>query len=138
MACFVVSATAGVGVAVAKHVIKHHEKKLEIKGIKRENTKFGSDTKWSYKLAILELMLFSGSFLLAIEHILHGEVVPFPPFLTAASNPTDTIEMLHEMSTVGVMMMFALIIAWAIGIIVIDAIKYKKRNSNTLKERANN
>ena len=86
MACFVVSAAVGVGTAVARHVVKHHEKKLALAGKEPKVEKFGSDVKWSKKLAYLELMLFAGSFILAIEHILHGEIVPFPPFFTAAGS----------------------------------------------------
>ena len=94
MACFVVSAAVGVGTAVARHVVKHHEKKLALEGKEPKVEKFGSDVKWSKKLAYLELALFSGSFVLAAEHMIHGEVVPFPPFLTAAADPSDAAEML--------------------------------------------
>ena len=127
MACFVVSAAVGVGTAVARHVVKRHENKLELEGKVQLPEKFGSDVKWSKKLSYLELTLFAGSFLLAIEHILHGEVVPYPPFLTAAADPADTAEMLNEMGTVGVAMLAVLIIAWAVGVFVVDYFKFKKR-----------
>ena len=133
MACFLVSATVGVGVSVARHIVKHHEKKLELEGKTQLPEKFGSDIKWSQKLAYLELTLFSGSFLLAIEHILHGEVVPFPPFLTAASNPADLAEMLTEMGTVGVAMLAILLVAWGVGVLIADYFKFKKRKKG-LKE----
>ena len=133
MACFLVSATVGIGVSVARHIVKHHEKKLELEGKTQLPEKFGSDIKWSQKLAYLELTLFSGSFLLAIEHILHGEVVPFPPFLTAASNPTDLAEMLTEMGTVGVAMLAILLVAWGVGVLIADYFKFKKRKKG-LKE----
>ena len=133
MACFLVSATVGVGVSVARHIVKHHEKKLELEGKTQHPEKFGSDIKWSQKLAYLELTLFSGSFLLAIEHILHGEVVPFPPFLTAASNPADLAEMLTEMGTVGVAMLAILLVAWGVGVLIADYFKFKKRKKG-LKE----
>ena len=129
MACFVVSAAAGVGVAVARHVCKHHEKKLELEGKTREIKKFGSDTKWSKKLSLLELMLFAGSFILAIEHIIHGEIVPYPPFFTAAANHADAMEMLYEMGTVGTAMLGILVVAWGVTISLIDLYKYKKRNA---------
>ena len=129
MACFTVSAVAGIGVAVARHIVKHHEKKLALEGKEPNIDKFGSDTKWSKKLGYLELTLFSGSFLLAGEHILHGEVTPYPPFLTAMSNIEDTTQMLKEMGTVGVAMLAILVAAWAIGVFVIDYIKYKKRKN---------
>lgn len=130
MACFLVSATVGIGTAVARHIVKHHEKKLELEGRVQVPEKFGSDVKWSKKLAYLELVLFSGSFVLALEHILHGEVVPFPPFLTAASNPADAAEMLTEMGTVGVAMLGILVAAWAIGVFVVDFLKFKKRKES--------
>lgn len=133
MACFLVSATVGIGVSVARHIVKHHEKKLELEGKTQLPEKFGSDIKWSQKLAYLELTLFSGSFLLAIEHILHGEVVPFPPFLTAASNPADLAEMLTEMGTVGVAMLAILLVAWGVGVLIADYFKFKKRKKG-LKE----
>ena len=84
MACFVVSAVAAIGVGAAKYVVKHHEKKNELTVSEPKEYKFGSEVKWSKKLAYLELMLWSGSFVLAGEHVLHGEVSPYPPFLTAA------------------------------------------------------
>lgn len=129
MACFVVSASVGVGVAVARHVVKHHEKKLELEGKTKEVSKFGSDTKWSKKLGILELMLFTGSFILAIEHIIHGEIVPFPPFFTAAASYDSAIEMLQEMGTVGTAMLGILVVAWAVTITLLDLYKYKKRTA---------
>ena len=135
MACFVVSAAVGVGTAVARHVVKHHEKKLALAGNEPKVEKFGSDVKWSKKLAYLELMLFAGSFILAIEHILHGEIVPFPPFFTAASSKETALEMLREMGTVGVTMLAILVAAWAIGVFVIDLVKYRKRKAQaSLKE----
>ena len=127
MACFLVSATVGIGVAVARHIVKNHENKLELEGKTQLPEKFGSDVKWSQKLAYLELTLFSGSFVLAIEHILHGEIVPLPPFLTAANNPADTAEMLTEMGTVGVAMLAILLVAWGAGVAIVDYLKFKKR-----------
>ena len=133
MACILVSATAGIGVAVARHIVKHHENKLELEGKTQLPEKFGSDVKWSQKLAYLELTLFSGSFVLGLEHILHGEIVPFPPFLTAASNPADAAAMLNEMGTVGVAMLAILLVAWGVGVLIADYFKFKKRKKG-LKE----
>ena len=127
MACFTVSAVAGVGVAVARHIVKHHENKLVLANREAPVEKFGSDIKWSKKLGYLELTLFSGSFILAAEHIIHGEVVPFPPFLTAMESAEETAEMWQEIGTVGVGMLAILVLAWAIGVFAVDFIKYRKR-----------
>ena len=131
MACFVVSAVAAIGVGAAKYVVKHHEKKNELTISEPKEYKFGSEVKWSKKLAYLELMLWSGSFVLAGEHVLHGEVSPYPPFLTAAGEGPEAVsEMLTEMGTVGVVMLAALVATWAIGVLVVDFLKYRKHKTS--------
>ncbi len=132
MACFTISAAAGIGVAVARHIVKHHEKKLELAGEAPKIEKFGSDIKWSKKLAYLELGLFAGSAVLAVEHIIHGEIVPWPPFFTS----TNASETLYEMGTVGVAMLGILVGAWAIGVLVADYIKFRKRKKAVNLEKA--
>ena len=47
--------------------------------------------------------------MLAIEHIAHEEVVPYPPFLTAG-----LAEVLPEMLSVGVPMTLAIITVWGL------------------------
>ena len=66
-----------------------------------------------------------GSALLAFEHVWHGEVVPFYPFLTAANDPGSTAVMLHEMATSGVAMAVLVTAVWA-GIVCIGAAVKKK------------
>ena len=123
MACFVVSAAAAIGVGAAKYIVRHNEKKAT----EPKEYKFGSEVKWSKKLAYLELMLWSGSFILAGEHIFHGEVTPFPPFFTAAGEGPEAVkEMLTEMGTVGVAMLGALVLVWAAGVLLVDYLKYRK------------
>ena len=137
MACFLVSATAAIGVGIAKYAVKHHENKLALETREPKEYKFGSEVKWSKKLSYLEMTLWGGSFLLAIEHILHGEVTPFPPFLTAAGEGADAVnEMLMEMGTVGVTMFGLLVAAWAVGVFVVDYIKYRKHKNKEIKVEA--
>ena len=57
-------------------------------------------------------MAWGGCALLAFEHVWHGEVVPWFPFLTAASHAEDAAEMLHEMGTVGVAMAALVTTVW--------------------------
>ena len=73
------------------------------------------------KLRWLSNMLWGGAVLLCFEHLWHGEVVPFPPFLTAASDPADTAVMLHEMSTVGVCMAVLITVVW-VGMVIVSNI----------------
>ena len=64
-------------------------------------------------------MLWGGAVLLAFEHIWHGEVVPWPPFLTAMSDAADTAEMLHEMATAGVRMAAIVTVVW-VGMLLVS------------------
>jgi len=65
------------------------------------------------KLGFLEAMLWGGSLLLALEHAWHGEVVPWPPFLTAMQSGADIATLLHEIAFVGVPMSAACVAVWA-------------------------
>ena len=78
------------------------------------------------KLHWLVKMALGGSFLLAIEHIYHGEITTFPPFLTAMKDPEDTKEMLHEIMTVGVSMAVLLVVVW-IGMVVVSEIAERRK-----------
>lgn len=70
------------------------------------------------KLGWLGQMMFGGSFLLAIEHVYHGEIIFTPPFLTAVKNG-ETAEMLHEMATRGVAMAVLLGVVW-VGMVAVS------------------
>ena len=70
------------------------------------------------KLGWLGKMMFGGSFLLAIEHIYHGEIIFTPPFLTAVKNG-ETADMLHEMATRGVAMAVLLGVVW-VGMVAVS------------------
>ena len=75
-------------------------------------------------------MLWGGSALLAFEHVWHGEVVPFFPFLTAVKDG-NAMEMLHEMATAGVSMALLVTAVWGImvGVVSMMEKKYKKTDS---------
>jgi hypothetical protein len=64
------------------------------------------------KLSILNALLWGGVILLAIEHVWHGEVTPWPPFLTAMATPADTAIMLSEMATIGTSMAVVVSLTW--------------------------
>ncbi|MEM2909954.1 MAG: hypothetical protein QXO01_02645 [Nitrososphaerota archaeon] len=66
------------------------------------------------KLWILNALLWGGVILLAVEHVWHAEVVPWPPFLTAMANPVDIPIMLHEMATVGTAMSVVTLAIWGV------------------------
>ena len=81
------------------------------------------------KLWVLNALLWGGVILLALEHIWHGEVFPWPPFLTAMVNPADIPIMLHEMATVGTAMSIATLITWG----MILTISYHMRKITPVK-----
>ncbi len=110
MACFVVPVTEAVVTTIAAKTMASREKKAAPAG--------GARIPFSRKLQWLNKLLWGGSGLLAFEHIWHGEVVPWFPFLTAASEPAAAAEMLHEMATTGTAMA-ALVTAVWLGILAV-------------------
>lgn len=124
MACFIVPASEAIAATVAVHILKSKEKKAETmcveEDVKHIKIGFSRKVKWLSKL------LWGGSSLLVFEHIWHGEVQPWFPFLTAAGTP-ESAAMLHEMSTVGVGMAVAVTAAW-LGMIAVSHISEKSTN----------
>lgn len=109
MACFMVPAAEAVATTIVAKVMESKESKQT----GQENFAEAKISA-SKKMKNLSGFLWGGSALLAFEHVWHGEVVPFFPFLTAASNSADAMEMLHEMGTVGVGMAVAVTLFWAV------------------------
>lgn len=130
MACFAVPVAEAVAVTVIAQVLSHKEKKKIALDSSSSNVAFSdcsikkSDGKinFSRKLMWLSKLLWGGSLLLAFEHIWHGEIVPWFPFLTAAGNAQDMAEVLHEMATVGVLMSVVVTAIWVGMVIVSDVI----------------
>ncbi len=117
MACFLVPTTEAIVTTVIKKVAD----------------KKGSDNIFIKKMGWLNNMLWGGSALLAFEHVWHGEVTPWFPFLTAASNAEDAAEMLHEMGTVGVGMAVLVSVCWAGMVLVSERIRKREPEAATDK-----
>lgn len=118
MACFVVPVAEAVVTSVTAHILESKENKSE--KITPDNVRFSKKLKWLSKL------LWGGSFLLAFEHVWHGEIKPFFPFLTSAENPEAFSAMLGEMSTVGTGMALIVTTAW-ICMLIISGIAGKQQ-----------
>ena len=109
MACFTVPLAEAVVITAAEKIflrknadsVARQSKSLKIESLRE-------------KIRILEKMLYGGSFLLAAEHLYHGETSFVPPFLTAMKTPSEIPLMLHEMTTVGVGMAVAVTVVWGI------------------------
>ena len=132
MACFLVSAAEAVVVtAVEKSAEKKEENDVKSSESVREEVRI----PLSRKLKWLTYMLWGGAVLLAFEHIWHGEVVPWFPFLTAMSDPADAAEMFHEMATVGVCMAMLITAVWLVMCRVADSIA-KRPATGDMKSNA--
>jgi hypothetical protein len=127
MACFLVPAAEAVITTIAAKAMKSKEKAPETVEVQFDGANFEAAEKipFSRKLKWLNNLLWGGSALLAFEHIWHGEVVPWFPFLTAASDPADTAEMLHEMSTIGVTMAVLVTAVW-LGMVAVSSVIEKR------------
>ena len=83
-------------------------------------TAIGKKVPEKYHMNWLNSMMWGGVVMLAIEHISHGEFVPYPPFLTAGFP-----EVWPEMMRVGVPMTLAIFLIW--GVMVAVAARMNKR-----------
>jgi len=80
-----------------------------------------------YHINWLITLLGGGVVALAVEHIAHGEVVMYPPFLTAMSSPADTATMVHEIATVGVAMAVVCVAIWASMVLYVSRVEHTKQ-----------
>lgn len=115
MACFLVPGAEAVVVTLVTKAMDKKNYQMEDADSSHQvsdRINEGKHTPIRQKMKWLSNMLWGGSALLAFEHIWHGEITPFFPFLTAAQTRESLVEMLHEMSTVGVTMMVLVTAAW--------------------------
>ncbi len=99
MACFLVPAAQAVATTIAQKAMgKEMAEKMKI--------------KW------LNGMLWGGVVVLAVEHVWHGEIVPWPPFLTAMENPAEIGPMLNEMAVIGGTMTLTITFVWMVMVII--------------------
>lgn len=127
MACFIVPGAEAVVTTIVTKIIENKERKYESAALKEgvELKEFNKE-RFSSKLKRLNGLLWGGSALLAFEHLWHGEIAPFFPFLTAVQNPADLSAMLHEMATVGVGMAVIVTAIWGAVTFVTDSIKKRE------------
>ncbi|MEM3397205.1 MAG: hypothetical protein QW620_06910 [Thermoplasmata archaeon] len=68
---------------------------------------------WNARIAGLNLMLWGGALMLAVEHYAHQEIVPYFPFLTRGMD-----EVVPELLAVGVPMTLVIFAAWGILVVL--------------------
>lgn len=116
MACF----TAPAAEAIVTTIVK---KKLNKNG----------ETKNPFlkKIGWLNNMLWGGSALLAFEHIWHGEITPWFPFLTNAAAPESAAVMIRETATSGIAMAALVTAVWAGMVVFTNALEKDVSKANT-------
>ncbi len=136
MACFLVPAAEAVVTTIAAKVIKTKESRGEAVFDSTEQTapEMVEKIPFSQKLGWLNRLLWGGSALLLFEHVWHGEVVPWFPFLTAAADPSEVTAMLHEMATAGVMMTVLVTAVW-VGMLAVSSVMEKRTISEKQMKR---
>lgn len=127
MGCFIVPAAEAVITTVISKVMQSKESSPEAVNVSMDGSTVTEAVKmpFSKKVKWLNNMLWGGSALLAFEHVWHGEIVPWFPFLSAAGNPADAAEMLHEMSTAGVGMAVLVTAVWS-GMLAVSNVIEKR------------
>ncbi len=130
MACFTAPLIETVVVGAAKKGVEKKEKK---EGKTSDNKEEVKKISLSRKLSWLTRLLCGGSVLLAFEHVWHGEIVPWFPFLTAMNDPEDAAEMFNEIATVGVSMAVLITLVW-IGMCVAADIIVKRSSVEDVKK----
>lgn len=124
MACFLAPATEAIIMTIVK---KHIEKKEKLSSKMNEESvallKSKTSLPLSRKLSLLTNMLWGGSALLFVEHIWHGEIVPWFPFLTAMKTPESAYAMLLEIAAVGVAMALAVTAVWGVMMLALHILE---------------
>ncbi|MBQ8100887.1 MAG: hypothetical protein IJ169_06340 [Paludibacteraceae bacterium] len=96
MACFIVPLTQ----AIATTVYRKHTTR--------------QDSFVGRNLRTLELMLWGGSIMLIVDHIINGELTWLFPFFTALNAEGGGTQMLWEMLTVGLPISLVVTLVWAV------------------------
>lgn len=127
MGCFLVPAAEAVITTAATKVLQRKESTPETVHISLDGVTSTEAVKipFSQKLKWLNKLLWGGSALLAFEHVWHGEVTPWFPFLTAAGNPTEAAEMLNEMATAGISMTLLVTAVWGVMLVASNMMEKK-------------
>ena len=101
MSCFIVPLTQAVATSAYR---KAHAKSIDD----------AEASAFKRNLPTLEKMLWGGSVMLVVDHVINGEVTWRYPFFTALENAGGGAVMLREMLTVGLPMSLVITAVWAV------------------------
>ena len=116
MSCFIVPLTQAIATSAYRKMHKNSIESPDASALKRN-------------LPVLEKMLWGGSVMLIVDHIINGEVTWRYPFFTALEEAGGLQVMLREMLTVGVPMSLVLTAVW-VGYALLKERKMQKALSN--------
>ncbi|MCW4029730.1 MAG: hypothetical protein NWE92_08810 [Candidatus Bathyarchaeota archaeon] len=84
-----------------------------------------SELSHKLKLSALNAMLWGGVVILAAEHVFHGEITAWAPYLTAMSSQADTAVMLSEIASIGGSMTLAISGTW-VAMLAVNSLMMKR------------
>ncbi|MBR1809303.1 MAG: hypothetical protein IJ776_07950 [Paludibacteraceae bacterium] len=102
MACFIVPLTQAIATSAYRKKVESQTSKVE-----------RQDSFISRNLPSLEKMLWGGSLMLIVDHIINGELTWMFPFFTALETEGGGAVMLREMLTVGLPISLVVTLVWA-------------------------
>ena len=94
---------------------------IAVTAIRKSSGKTAGNNPFLHRLPDLEKMLWGGTLMLIVDHIINGELTWAFPFFTALGQEGGGAVMLREILTVGVPMSLVLTGAWAIWVLVREA-----------------
>jgi len=121
MACFLVPAAEAAVTKIVERAEEAKETQTALESTQDTGVQI-TGVPLVKKLHWLSCLLTGGAVLLLFEHVWHGEITAWFPFLTAASSASDLAAMFREMATVGVTMAVAVTAAWAVMCMAADMI----------------
>ena len=120
MACFVVP--------LAQAAVTSVLRKSNERNNRSDNSAFARH------LPALEKMLWGGSVMLVVDHVINSELTWRFPFFTALENAGGGAVMLREMLTVGVPMSLAITAIWAVYALMKE---HRKKDQLTIEQLNN-
>ncbi len=124
MACFVAPATVALATTAVRKVVQKREAKVATEHAETSAAELSG--KWTQRLGWLNTMLWGGTIMLVLDHLISGELTFQPPFLTALQTPAQVGPMLREILVTGGAMTGAVLVVWA-GMIVVSVLRVKAR-----------
>ena len=100
---------------------------IAVTAIRKSGLKAGN-SPFLHRLPDLEKMLWGGTLMFIVDHVINGELTWAFPFFTALTQTGGAAVMWREILTVGVPMALVLTAAWAVWVVVKEKILLPTNN----------